>query len=419
MKFMHSQTIYMAGLIFFGATSRLNVGLVNAQTLPVSAATQSHPASPPPLALSPNHHYLIEAPTGKPFFLLADTAWNMNALTDEEIDTYVHDRHSHGFNTIMFCLDFFPQAASENAYGQRAYIGPDKSELNPEYFAHCDRAIATCAAEGMYAMIYSMWGGPKAGTMNTYTPDHLHALGIKLGEHYKGQSNVILVAGGESSPPNVDVERANAMGSGLKEGCEGKNLITIHPCSNRSSSQGLSKSPWLDFYMSQIKSGRGGEKVEMTKYVADDFLLADPKPTMVVEHRYEVGTQEPPIIQRRSLYLSVFAGGCGYAYGHNALWQMSPTLRKNGCSAVGRRASRSGPRPLTPPPSRNSPTSKISSIRALILNGFRIKACCCPGRGRISPSVPRPRATEHSEKMMPLILWFIHRERSPSRSTPP
>jgi hypothetical protein len=44
----------------------------------------------------------------------------------------------------------------------------------------------------------------------------------------------------------------------------------------------------------------------------------------VVEHRYEVGTQEDPVIQRRGLYLSVFAGGCGYAYGHNALWQMTP-----------------------------------------------------------------------------------------------
>jgi hypothetical protein len=45
---------------------------------------------------------------------------------------------------------------------------------------------------------------------------------------------------------------------------------------------------------------------------------------MVVEHRYEVGTHEDPVIQRRSLYLSTFAGGCGYAYGHNALWQMTP-----------------------------------------------------------------------------------------------
>ena len=32
----------------------------------------------------------------KPFFLLADTAWNMDALTDEEIDRYLTDRRDMG-----------------------------------------------------------------------------------------------------------------------------------------------------------------------------------------------------------------------------------------------------------------------------------------------------------------------------------
>jgi hypothetical protein len=73
----------------------------------------------------------------------------------------------------------------------------------------------------MYAMVYAMWGG-KAGTMGSYTPTHLHALGVKLGKHFRGWTNVILVAGGESTPSNVDEERVNAMGSGLKDGCAGR-----------------------------------------------------------------------------------------------------------------------------------------------------------------------------------------------------
>jgi hypothetical protein len=55
-----------------------------------------------------------------------------------------------------------------------------------------------------------------------------------------------------------------------------------------------------------------------------DWSIAATKPTMMGEHRYESGKQEDPLIQRRSLYQCVFAGGCGYAYGHNALWQMTP-----------------------------------------------------------------------------------------------
>ena len=299
------------------------------------AAAQPTPSSPPDsqdgtsspngLKVSDNHHFLVDARTGKPFFLLADTAWNLNALTNEESDVYLHDRRRHGFNCVMFCLDFYPQASSENASGQRAYGGKEKTDLNPAYFAWCDRIVDESAGLGMYVMLYAMWGGKTSGTMNDYSLDQLHTIGLKLGARYKSRANVILVAGGESTPPNVEVDRINAIGSGLKDGCEGKNLVAVHPCYDRSSSQTLSvASPWLDFYMSQVKSNKGGESADMTKYVAGDFELVASKPTMVAEHRYEIGTREPPVIQRRSLYLSVFAGAFGYAYGHNALWQMTP-----------------------------------------------------------------------------------------------
>jgi hypothetical protein len=287
----------------------------------MGARAEAARGEPMGLKVSENGHYLMEA--GKPFFLLADTAWNMDALTDEEIDRYLTNRAGHGFNAVMFCLDFAPQASSENAYGQTAYVGDDKSELNPQYFAHVDLAVEKARELELYAMVYSMWGG-HAGTMNGYSVAHLHDIGVKLGEHFKGKKNVILVAGGESTPDFVSADRVNAIGAGLKGGCADENLVTIHSRSDQSSSRWLSGSQWLDFYMSQVKSGKGGERADMTPYVAADFWLKNPKPSMVGEHRYEVGTEEDPVIQRRGLYLSVFAGGCGYAYGHNALWQMTP-----------------------------------------------------------------------------------------------
>ncbi len=77
--------------------------------------------------------------------------------------------------------------------------------------------------------------------------------------------------------------------------------------------------------MCQAKSNISGVNFDLTKAVTKDYNNNNSlKPVMVAEHRYETGTAEDPIIQRRSLYLSVFAGGFGYAYGHNALWQMTP-----------------------------------------------------------------------------------------------
>jgi len=276
------------------------------------------------LKVSPNKRYLVDAVTGKPVFILATTLWNINALTYPEIDTLLKSTAMNGFNAIMFALDFYPQADEPDIYGDKAYIGPEKTDLNPAYFTYCDHIVEQCTRYGIYPMIYTMWSGKNSGIMNTYTPEQLYTLGKRIGAKYKDNKNVILVAGGESSPPYIDTIPVNAMGRGLKEGCGGNNLVSVHPCSPHSNSEYYAHSEWLDFYMSQAKSNMSGITFDLTKAVNKDYALMDQKPTMVAEHRYESGTIEDPVIQRRSLYLSVFAGGFGYAYGHNALWQMTP-----------------------------------------------------------------------------------------------
>src|SRR5476649_2935093 len=89
------------------------------------------------LKVSADKHYLVDAITAKPVFILATTAWNINSLTYAEIDTLLQATASHGFNSIMFALDFYPQADEPNVYGQKAYIGDEKTDLNPAYFKYC------------------------------------------------------------------------------------------------------------------------------------------------------------------------------------------------------------------------------------------------------------------------------------------
>jgi len=298
----------------------------------LAVSCRSAPVVPPEssvtdgLKVSENHRYLVDAKTGAPVFILADTAWNLGALKLEEIETYFQSRQDHGFNTIMFALNFAPQASETNAYGQPAYIGADKTELNPAYFETCDAIVKKAAAHHLYVMLYAMWAGEKAGTMNHYTAAQLATLGHTLGRHYAGVPNVIFCAGGESTPHYIEVDRVNALGQALKEGCEGKNLVTVHPTSLNSSSKFYAESSWLDFYMSQAKSGSAPANAafDAAALVLGDWKIASVKPTMMAEPRYESGTREDPLIQRRSLYQCVFAGGCGYAYGHDALWQMTP-----------------------------------------------------------------------------------------------
>jgi len=306
------------------------------RTLFIAILTAGLISSPPGIAaagtaddglkVSDNHRYLVDAKTEKPFFLLADTAWNLGALKIEDVDTYLKSRADHGFTAVMFALNFAPQAAENNAYGQPAYIGVGKTELNPEYFKTCDQIIQHAAARGLFVIIYPMWAGEKAGTMNNYTPTQLEAVGRELGARYAGVPNVIFSAGGEATPHYIDVDRVNAMGRGLKEGCAGRNLVTLHPMSPFSSSDYYASSSWLDFNLIQAKSGvaPANTAFDAAALVLKDWARIPVRPTMMGEHRYESGTQEDPIIQRRSLYQCVFAGACGHVYGHDALWQMTP-----------------------------------------------------------------------------------------------
>jgi len=298
--------------------------LVSCNSAPVAPPSKSGTING--LKVSDNHRYLVDAKTGAPVFILADTAWNLGALKLEEIETYLQSRVDHGFNTVMFALNFAPQAEEKNAYGQPAYIGAEKTDLNPAYFETCDAIVKKAAERGLYVMLYAMWAGEKAGTMNHYTAAQLTTLGRALGRRYQGVPNVIFCAGGEASPHYIEEERVNAIGRALKEGCEGRNLVTVHPVSPNSTSKFYAAAPWLDFYMSQAKSGNAPPNAafDAAALVLGDWSIASVKPTMMGEHRYESGTQEDPLIQRRSLYQCVFAGGCGYAYGHNALWQMTP-----------------------------------------------------------------------------------------------
>jgi hypothetical protein len=86
------------------------------------------------LKVSDNKHYLVDATTGKPVFLLATTLWNINSLAYPEIDTLLHSMALNGFNAIMFALDFYPQADESNIYGEKVYVGPGRADLNPAYF---------------------------------------------------------------------------------------------------------------------------------------------------------------------------------------------------------------------------------------------------------------------------------------------
>ena len=78
---------------------------------------------PERLSVSSNHRYLVDE-QGRPFFYLADTAWELfHRLTREEADMYLDDRARKGFTAIQaVAIAELDGISTPNAYGHLPFV---------------------------------------------------------------------------------------------------------------------------------------------------------------------------------------------------------------------------------------------------------------------------------------------------------
>ena len=106
---------------------------------------KSTAASLPQLRVSENHRFLVTT-EGRPFFWLADTAWELfHRLNREEACVYLEDRAKKGF-TVIQCvlLAELDGLKAPNAYGNTPLLDNDpcrpdiKDGPNNDYWDHVD-----------------------------------------------------------------------------------------------------------------------------------------------------------------------------------------------------------------------------------------------------------------------------------------
>ena len=291
----------------------------------------------PDLAVAPNRRFLQLA-DGRPFFYLADTAWELfHRLTREEASLYLRTRAAQGFNVIQaVALAEFDGLRVPNAYGVLPLHGEDPTRPNEAYFQHVDWIVGHAASLGLRRALLPTWGdkwhqahgaGPEI-----FNPDNAHAYGDHLGRRYREQP-IIWVLGGDRGA-NTDAHRATirAMAAGLTHGDGGRHLKTFHPRGSASSATPFHAESWLDFNM--LQSGHQGRDVANGETIAADYALAPAKPCLDGEPCYE----DHPVMDeswvplpgewfddndvRRAAYRAVFAGACGHTYGCHDVWQM-------------------------------------------------------------------------------------------------
>jgi hypothetical protein len=298
----------------------------------------------PQLKISANKRFFQTA-DGKPFFWLGDTGWLLFIkCKKEDALKYLDDRKQKGFNVIQVML-IHDVKLPVNVYGDSSIHNGDVSKpvINDEhiiddlkytYWDHVDFIIDEAAKRGIYMALVPVWGG----NIKYVNEKQAKIYATFLAHRYKNKSNIIWLNGGDIKGTD-GLKQWKAIGNTIRS-FDKTHLMTFHPRGRNSSSTWFHNEPWLDFNMFQSGHRSYAQDTSANetlhygednwRYVNDDYKLRPVKPTLDGEPSYEdipygLHKQDEPYWQdheiRRYAYWSVFAGGCGFTYGHNSVMQ--------------------------------------------------------------------------------------------------
>jgi hypothetical protein len=298
----------------------------------------------PELRISENRRFFVTE-NGDPFFWLGDTGWLLfTKLNREDAEKYFENRRQKGFNVIQAILIQDVKKAV-NIYGDSALIDGDierplttpgnslTDAFQYDYWDHIDYLVRMAENKGLYLALVPVWGSNVRSGIISRVKAEKYA--VWLAERYKDKSNIIWLNGGDVKGSDSTLIW-NTIGSTIRQICPGQ-LITFHPFGRTQSSEWFHNEKWLDFNMFQSGHRRYDQDTtglgygeDNWKYALNDYNKTPIKPTLDGEPSYEgipQGLHDPTqpywtdTDVRRYAYWSVFAGGCGFTYGNNAVMQ--------------------------------------------------------------------------------------------------
>jgi hypothetical protein len=275
----------------------------------------------------------LETEDGKPFFWLADTAWELfHRLSRNEAEHYLKDRAAKKFNVIQaVVLAELDGLNTPNPAGHRPLIDNDPTRPNEAYFEDVDWVVQRAEALGLYIGMLPTWGDKWHKNGGTgplvFNPENARVFGRFLGDRYRDRAIFWILGGDKFVEDEVERSILEEMALGLREGDMSHHLITFHPTGQYSSAIYFHNAPWLDFNM--IQTGHTRDRDNFTSITAE-YHRMPVKPVIDGEPGYEniphafdaANPRLEAIHTRRFCYWALFSGACGHTYGCNDIWQM-------------------------------------------------------------------------------------------------
>lgn len=269
----------------------------------MNAVPAQRATSLPRLKVSADHRIIVRE-DGRPFFYLADTAWELlHRLNRKEAAEYLRTRAQQGYTVVQaVALAELDGITDPNPYGKLPLTDrdPTKPAITPganpdnnseyDYWDHVDYIVDEANRSGIYVGLLPTWGRwvvkrPTAPNEVIFDFTNAQSYGEFLGKRY-GKQGIIWILGGDRTADGVeDVWRALARGIAI--GVSGKEdyskvFMGFHPRGGGTSSTWFQKDEWLDVNMQQTGHGLA-ETVQPWKKVAADYGLTQPKPVIDAE----------------------------------------------------------------------------------------------------------------------------------------
>jgi hypothetical protein len=282
-----------------------------------------------PLVVKPGKRYLLDS-AGKPFLIRGDTAWSLiGQLTREEVDYYLKDRLSRGFNTILVHLiqAGFGTDVPANAYGELPFLVPAHySAPNEAYFDHADWVIRRAAAKGFLVLLTPSYVGAEGDSEGWYRamiangPEQLRWYGKYLGRRYRDFDNILWVHGGDYNLPEKQLVRAVAQGIRDEDP---RALHTVHGSRQTAAFDYWQGETWLR--INNIYASLPEDWSSAPVYAAALKQYARPErlPFFLIDGVYENehGATERHV--RTQAYQAVLSGAAGQIFGNNPVWHFN------------------------------------------------------------------------------------------------
>ncbi len=285
-------------------------------------APEGSEAAELPLLTAENGRFLTDQ-KGVPFLVVGDTAWSLIAqLKEPEIDRYLADRATKGFNSVI--VNLIEHRFSTSPPRTRAGLAPfaqpgDFSTANADYFAFAHKVIKKANDQGIVVWLcpsYLGFGGGEDGffrEMKAGGAARLRAYGRFVGERFKDLPNIVWLMGGDYTPTDADQWTVTDVAAGIRE-VDSAHPMTAHGSPSSTAVSAFGEQAWLT-----VNTVYTYEKTPFQRMLSV-YHRRPNRPFVLIEAVYEGEHDSKPELIRRQAYWAMLSGACGQFFGNNPIW---------------------------------------------------------------------------------------------------